>query len=294
VRIRRWLLVLPALLPASVFVGCEEDDGGSLTAFSLDAGTGIDVVIPDAASLIDAGAPGDAGDAGDAAPPTSCLIEDAGYDAGVIDPTDECHVCQPAQAATAWSSRGTLTLLSGKADPATEGWSQTAGAPYEVTQGADYVRLATSTAGGATTSGQNLLYRPHTVPVGKAFTIRATLQVESVNNHNQYDSATAIMGAFTPAAGLPAERAQMIYLDTAAIGWADDSSSKPFTNVDSAYHIYVLSVDAAGGATFTADGTAQLTRAGYTTNGTIAIGDQTNDKNYDGVMRVRTVERICP
>ena len=31
-----------------------------------------------------------------------------------------------------------------------------------------------------------------------------------------------------------------------------------------------------------------------TANGTIAIGDQTNDVNVDGAVRIKSVERLCP
>lgn len=86
----------------------------------------------------------------------------------------------------------------------------------------------------------------------------------------------------------------MIYLDSSAIGWADDSASSPITITDGAYHTYVLSVDASSNAEVTVDGTPVLTRSGYTTNGTIAIGDQTNEPNVDATVRIRSVRLLCP
>ena len=86
----------------------------------------------------------------------------------------------------------------------------------------------------------------------------------------------------------------MIYLDSAAIGWADDTQSAAFTVTDGAYHVYEFAVDAAKVATVSVDGVAKLTRNNFTTNGTIAIGDQTNDPNVDGTVRVKAVERLCP
>jgi hypothetical protein len=53
-------------------------------------------------------------------------------------------------------------------------------------------------------------------------------------------------------------------------------------------------VDAAKVATVSIDGVAKLTRNNFTTNGTIAIGDQTNDANIDGAVRIKSVERLCP
>jgi hypothetical protein len=115
-----------------------------------------------------------------------------------------------------------------------------------------------------------------------------------VSPHNSFDSAAAILGSFTPPLGAGTERSQMIYLDSAAIGWADDTQSAAFAVTDGAYHVYELAVDAARVATVSIDGVAKLTRNDFTTNGTIAIGDQTNDVNVDGVVRIQSVEQICP
>lgn len=42
------------------------------------------------------------------------------------------------------------------------------------------------------------------------------------------------------------------------------------------------------------DGVAKLTRNPFTSNGTLAIGDQANDPNVDGTLRIKSVERLCP
>lgn len=62
---------------------------------------------------------------------------------------------------------------------------------------------------------------------------------------------------------------------------------------DGTYHVHELAVDAAKVATVSVDGVAKLTRNNFTTNGTIAIGDQTNDSNVDGVVRIKSVEKLC-
>ena len=85
-----------------------------------------------------------------------------------------------------------------------------------------------------------------------------------------------------------------LVLDGAAIGWADDTQSAAFSITDGAYHVYELAVDAAKVATVSIDGVAKLTRTDFTTNGTIAIGDQTNEANVDGAVRIKSVERLCP
>ncbi|HEY0479552.1 MAG TPA: hypothetical protein VGD37_18660, partial [Kofleriaceae bacterium] len=181
----------------------------------------------------------------------------------------------------------------GGTDVTTQGWSLVMQPPAQLSNGPDYVKLQTMT-GAATTSGQLLLNYPGAVEPGKPFKLQVVMLIEAVNPHNQFDSAAAIMGSFSNGVGTPAERAEMIYLDAARIGWADDTQAFNATVVNNAYHTYELSVDAAGVARVTVDGTAALTRTGFAFNGAIAIGDQTNDANVDSTLRIRSVTRLCP
>ncbi len=180
-------------------------------------------------------------------------------------------------------------LLTGGTDVAAQGWSIVMLPPATLTNGPDYVKLQT------TTSGQLLLDYPGAVEMGKPFKIQVVMQVDAVNPHNQFDAGAAILGSFTAQTGFgtTAERRQMIYLDAARIGWADNSQSFAITVTDSAYHTYELAVDAGGAATVSVDGTPALTRSGFTTNGTIAVGDQTNDANVDSTLQIRSVTRLC-
>jgi hypothetical protein len=158
-----------------------------------------------------------------------------------------------------------------------------------LSNGPDFVRLQTSTTAGATTSGQLLLNYPGALATGKPFKLQDVMLVESVNPHNQFDSAAAIMGSF----GLGKDRDQMVYLDSGKIGWADDTQSFTTSVMDNTYHTYELSVDAGNVAHVTVDGIAALTRNGFVFNGAIAIGDQTNDVNVDSVLRIRSVTKLC-
>lgn len=200
--------------------------------------------------------------------------------APIADAAPDTPVCQPK------------TLLAGGTDVTTQGWSLVSLQPFAISDGSDFVRLQTTTNAGATTSGELLLSYPGAVEPGKPFKLQIVMLVEAVNPHNQFDSAAAIMGSFSN--GTPAERAEMIYLDAARIGWADDTQAFNATVVNNAYHTYELSVDAAGVARVTIDGTAALMRTGFAFNGAIAIGDQTNDPNVDSTLRIRSVIRLCP
>jgi len=223
-----------------------------------------------------------------------CFIDGGVYAAGAPNPANACETCVPAASTTQWTARASVPLLVGGDNITAQGWTTVAQTPNTLTYGADYVRLATSTNSGASTSGQLLIMRANAFDGTKPFKLHVTMQVESVNTHNTLDSGAAILGSFTPPFGNGTDRSQLIYLDSAAIGWADDTQSAAFSVTGGAYHVYELSVDAAKVATVSIDGVAKLTRNNFTTNGTIAIGDQTNDVNVDGAVRIKSVERLCP
>lgn len=222
-----------------------------------------------------------------------CFIGEAFYAADTLNPANACEQCTPATSTTAWSPREAIPLLVGGVDIAPQGWLTASQQPFSLTYDADYVRVAASTPSGASTSGQLLIYLPNAYDAAQPFTIRVEALVESVSPHNSFDSGAAILGAFTPNFGMPDERGQMVYLDGAAIGWADDSQSAANATLNE-YHTYELSVDAEKVARVSVDGVAVLTRNNFVTNGTIAVGDQTNDANVDGAMRIRSVAKVCP
>ena len=267
----RWLLfsLLVSIAACGTADSSSDDsrvgDGGGSDA-SIDDASSDDASLDAATSDVEA--------SGDA------TSSDAGMD-GAADADADAATCP-------------TTLLVGGMDIAAQGWSTAMQAPATLTLGADYVRIATSTNAGAVAGGQLLIVHPGAFDAAKPFSIEVVMLVESVAPHNALDSAAAILGSFTPPFGTTAERAEMIYLDSAAIGWADDTQSKPFTVQDAAYHTYVLSVDAAHAATVSVDGVTKLTRSNFTTNGTLAIGDQTNEPNVDGAVRIRSVRKLCP
>lgn len=223
---------------------------------------------------------------------TGCFIDGGVFDAGVANPSNRCETCVPTTSTAAFTPRALAPLLLPRASLAAQGWSGTSVQPATYLDDGGVITLSTRTNSGANSGGQQLLYT--TIGgAGISYTLRTELRVESVGGHNQADSAAAIMGAFTPTFGLPDQRAQMIYLDPNAVGWADDAQTSPFNNLDGNFHVYELSVDG-GAATFSVDGVPRLTRTGFTTNGTIAIGDQTNDPNVDSTLHVRSVSLVCP
>jgi hypothetical protein len=185
------------------------------------------------------------------------------------------------------------TLLAGGTDVTAQGWMVGTMPPFAMSNGADHVRLETSTAMNANTSGMQLLRHPTAVTAGMPYKLRIEMMVVSVGQHNRADAGAAILGAFTPQFGVEAERLQMIYLDSNGVGWADDSQAFAFNVTDGAYHTYELHVGADNVARFFVDGTQALMRNNFLNNGLIAIGDQTNEPGLDSVLQIRSVTLLC-
>lgn len=185
-------------------------------------------------------------------------------------------------------------LLTGGTDVVAQGWTTSTQQPFALTYGADFTRLETTTLAGERTGGQLLLAYPNVLEADKPFAIEIELMIESVAAHNQYDAAAAIMGSLTTSSGNQTDRDQMVYLDAGRLGWADDTGTFAKNLLDGAYHTYRLSRDAGGVARVTVDGTQALMRNAFSSNGRIAIGDQTNDPSVDAVTRVRKITKLCP
>jgi len=185
-------------------------------------------------------------------------------------------------------------LFAGGTAPDQQGWTIVQQQPATLTVGTDDVELKTTTPAQATVSGQLLLSRADTIDLAKPSAIEVVMRVDAVNNHNAFDAAAAILASFHPSFGDSTDRAEMLYFDQATTGWADGAKPVSTTSiVDGKFHTIVFAIDAARTATVKIDGAQVLTRAQLTTNGTFAIGDQTNDANVDATMRIRSITKLC-
>lgn len=186
-------------------------------------------------------------------------------------------------------------VFVGGVDPMTQGWTVTTIAPATLSSPSSGItQIQTSTNSGASSGGALLVSRPSGLSAGHAFAIEYVVRVTAVAAHNQLDSAVALLGSYSGGLGDSTSRSEMIYIDSDKIGWADDSQSAAASSLDGQFHTYRLAVDAAGNATVSRDGTPLLTRTGFTTNGTIAFGDQTNDANVDSTFQIQSVSLLCP
>lgn len=184
-------------------------------------------------------------------------------------------------------------LLVGGSDVTAQGWQVAMDGPATITYASDRVRLETTTLANARTGGMLLIYRPGVLPVGQPVKLMIVLRVERAAVHNPADAPAAIMGTFTPPFGIPAERNAMAYLEPNRIGWADDSQMHAATLTDGNFHTYEFLVSAGGTASLTLDGGSELTRTGFASNGTLAIGDQTNEAGLDSAVEIQSVTKLC-
>ncbi len=176
-------------------------------------------------------------------------------------------------------------LLAGGTDPTTQGWTIQSQTPFTLSYAAGDTIIDTTNTGLCL-----LVLDAGLVP---PFALEVTLRVETVDAHNQFDAGVALLVGYSlPPFGSPTDRAQMVYFDNGAIGWADDTQSAQLATTTE--QRYRLDVDAGGKASFGLAGAPLLSRTGFATNGTIALGDQTNDANVNSRVHIREVRTACP
>ncbi|HEY0192441.1 MAG TPA: hypothetical protein VGC42_15080 [Kofleriaceae bacterium] len=187
------------------------------------------------------------------------------------------------------------TLLVGGVDVAGQGWIIYQQQPEMITYGADYTQLTTSTTAMASSGGQLLLARASSVAVDQPFKLEVVMQVVAISSHadDTLDASAGILGSLTGQVGSSSDRAEMVSMYPDRIVWADDAATHAVNIVDGAFHTYVLAVDAKRQASLSLDGAVILTRASYVTNGTVAVGDQSNDAGLDATTRIKQVRLLC-
>lgn len=212
--------------------------------------------------------------------PARAIDAAAGADGAIDAPASDAPSCAPR------------SLLVGGQPVEPQGWTIVQSGAAAVTLAGDATRLTTTTVGGA--GAHLLLTRAGALDPSRPFAISVELQVAAVAAHNPLDAAAAILAGFTPPFGVGAERAQMLYLDAARVGWADDSAQHAVAVTDGRAHTVRLDYDGAGVMQVRFDGALALTRAGFVPGDTLAIGDQSNDPGLEATVDVRAVTELCP
>jgi hypothetical protein len=190
-----------------------------------------------------------------------------------------------AMAATTPSIAGAVAF-DGSMLPEQQGWTVGASIidpPYPFfTDGTAYT-MNTIGIPVSASSAIHLWKKDVGIDVASGFSIEIVLRViANPFGHNQFDAPIALMPSHTLSIGTAAERAQMIYFDEDAVGWADDSGSFALDTTD-AFHSYRLDVAPDGIGRLYVDGELRISRPSFFTNGMIAFGDQTNDGDFGAV-----------
>lgn len=191
-------------------------------------------------------------------------------------------------------------IYDGSSAPMAPAWSNAQQGTPTVVTSSGLTRFTTKTVIGSNTSDFNL-YKYATGT--NSFIASIRLKAYAVNNHNQLDAGLmfAVGDNFDTPFGNTTQRAAMLYIDTDAIGWADDSAPA-VANDASQFHEYAIRyhngqldvfIDTTFDAIMAGTATPQLSRAmppTGDTQGIIVFGDQTNDANVDSDFEVEFVK----
>jgi len=160
----------------------------------------------------------------------------------------------------------------------------------------DMNTIGAAYTGGPESGPMHLWQRDIGISVPDGFSIELRLQVlDDSIGHNQYDAGIAFLADYHGGFGTSSDRAQMIYFDEDEVGWGDESDTYAVDTTDG-FHTYRLDVDATGFAQFYVDDLLALTRSGFSADGVVAFGDQTNDwylgPYVDGHFQLAWIKRL--
>jgi hypothetical protein len=201
-----------------------------------------------------------------------CLVDPADVPGQGPFPTGPDGACQPA------------TLLVGGSNIAVQGWRVEASGSATISYGLGYTELRT------TGNARQLIVLPNAVSTDR-FSVELVLEVIAAGGHTPGNASVALMGSFAAPVGSDADRERMIFLDDGAIGFGDGGTSIGLQTRGS--HVYTLERTDDGDVRVTVPG-VEMSTGPYTTNGTIAIGDQTTAAGLDSTIRISRVTRLCP
>lgn len=178
-------------------------------------------------------------------------------------------------------------LLDGTNTPMMQGWELVRSGSLTLSTNGMGTTLATT--GG---TSRALLVLRDALPTTGPWILDVTVQVLASGGHDAGDASVALMSSFHDPVGDDADRARMVYLDTDAVGWGDAALSVGFDAT--APTTYRIERSANGSIRFGVEGNISVGGGAFTTNGTIAIGDQTSTMGLDGSVRIVSVARGCP
>ncbi|MEO8699681.1 MAG: hypothetical protein ABI867_06540 [Kofleriaceae bacterium] len=174
-------------------------------------------------------------------------------------------------------------LLAAGTDPVAQGWVFDRVGTADQTVTNQFLELRTSN------NGRQMMSKANAVPLDR-FIIEMVVQVVASGGHTDSDAAIALMGSFHPPTGNAADLTRMIALDTDAMGFQGASIGVTTTTMQT----YRLERTETGGFKVSIPNGGSISVGSFTTNGTIAIGDQTTAPGLDSTIRIASIKRLCP
>ena len=175
------------------------------------------------------------------------------------------------------------TLLAGGSNAAEQGW--------------EIVRIGNgsiSTANGITTlattgDARQLLVLRDAIPADR-FIVEVNLEVVASGARTTGLGAVALMMSFHDPSGDAMDLSRMVALDT--LGMQIGTASVGFDTTT--MHAYQIERTATGSIRAAVGGGGTVTVSPFTTNGTIAIGDQSTAPGLDSTIRISSILLMCP
>jgi hypothetical protein len=145
-----------------------------------------------------------------------------------------------------------------------------------------------------TTNGHQMLVRANALPVGARWGLQVEMTVVSSGGHAANAAAIALMASYRAPMGDDGDRKKMLFVDNANVGWGDGTVMIGVMMQQAA--TVKLESTTSGGlkATVMAGGGGTMTTPSFTTNGTIAIGDQTTAMGLDSMFQISSIDLYCP
>lgn len=187
----------------------------------------------------------------------------------------------PAQACTP------RRLLTGGVDVTTQGWTIER-------VGAGTIMYDQTTTTLATTQGARQLIVLRDAFPPDRWSLQIVGQLVQSGGCTPSNAAATVMASFHAPIGDTADRARMLCFTETTMTWGDGTSSIPIaTNTVATVRLERAS-QGIRAAILMGNGTASMTAGPFTSNGSIAIGDQSTEMGLDSILRITSVDLMCP
>lgn len=177
-------------------------------------------------------------------------------------------------------------LLTGGMPVEAQGWSVER-------VGAGTITYATGTTSLTTTGNARQLITLASALPATGWQLRFVTQVVDSGGCAAGNAAIAFMPSFHPPTGDDADLTRMLCLTETSANFSNGTSiGISFANLGQ----ILIERTATGGIRYTLQGStmANVTFGNFTTNGTIAIGDQTTSPGLDATLQLVSVDLVCP